>query len=450
MITPLKNSFLAASLLCASLLPTTGFAACDVPSYNEGRTKPSGFDVANAFKGRFDYPIETAEALPGFLSIDFTQDWRAYAQAVLDYSFDGNLAADFKVQANTTRAWYHAIWMHPGPSGREIMRGMTKERGTDPNQLASGVTRSFETWAIGFYNAHGATTFARVWNNPCDPAINDVYFPVGTTTFKLLFTTATKADVPYLDGAPTWQANIGIESPNVTDLSLYQIDIAVRDPRSLQTGWVFGTFVYQGTEPGSDAWKKLVPVGLSWGNDRFVLPGGPLRQNVVNTSLKNKIYGWEGRRELGWGGRLNGPADNLTSSCTSCHGSAQYPRSDDFGNVPRFAASRQDGHRRLLEYFRDIFAGTVFDAESRYFGTQNAVLARPLDYSLQLQTGLERMCAEAMAGNGPFSGQANGVPFLCDGKGSQAVATAAAPELESTAGGGDQQQNIDDLLQPIR
>lgn len=278
--------------------------------------------------------------------------------------------------------------------------------------------------------------------------MDDVYFPIGTTSFKLLFTTATSAELPYLAGAAEWQADIGPASDRVRKLRLYQVDVAVRDPRSLQTGWVFGTFVYQGSQLGDDPWKKLVPVGLSWGNDRFVSPGGQLRQNVLNADLNGKIYGWPGRRELGWGGRLNGPADNQVSSCLSCHGSAQYPRSDDFGNLPRFPATAQDSQRRLLEYFRDIFAGSVFDPESRYFGTQLAVLARPLDYSLQLQTGIERMCAAALSGDAPFDDGTVAVPPVCP-------ASPAAPggmtiSSESAAGEDARERLVDDLLGPIR
>jgi hypothetical protein len=425
-------------------IPREADAACVVPSYNQFRGIPPGFSAAQGFKGRFDFAATTSEPRPGFLSIDFTQDWRAYAQAVLDYSFEGNVAVDFNVANNNTRKWYHALWMHPGSSGREFLRGLTKERPTNPNQLADGLTASFDTWAIGFYNSLGATTFAKVWTDPCNPVIDDVYFPIGTTSFKLLFTTATGAQLSYVAGAPEWEADIGPSVDRIRKLRLYQIDIAVRDPRSLQTGWVFGTFVYQASQPGTDPWRKLVPVGLSWGNDRFVAPGGTLRQNVLNTDLAGKIYGWAGRSELGWGGRLNGPADNQVSSCVSCHGSAQYPRSDELGNVPRNPAAAADYQRRLAEYFRDIFAGSVFDAESKYFGTQISVLARPLDYSLQTQIGIERMCTAAQLRDPPFNDGTVPTPSMCP-----PAAPAGGGGPESIAAG-DRDRIMDELLEPIR
>lgn len=446
----LRLSFLLSLAICSATLaaPEEASAACDVPSYNQKRGIPPEHTAEQGFKGRFDYPVNTSEPAPPFLSIDFTQDWQGYIKAVLNYSLEGNIAVDFNVANNNTRAWYHALWMHPGDSGREFLHGLTKERPTDPNQLANGLTKSFDTWAIGFYNALGAETFARVWADRCAPAVNDVYFPIGTTSFKLLFTTATASDLPYLAGAPEWKADIGPNGDRIRTVRLYQVDVAVRDPRSLQTGWVFGTFVYQGAEAGDDPWKKLVPVGLSWGNDRFALPGTPLQQNVLNPDLSGKIYGWNGRRELGWGGRLNGPADNQISSCVSCHGSAQYPRSDDFGNLPRFPAGRQDQHRRLLEYFRDIFAGTVFDAESRYFGTQLAVLARPLDYSLQLQVGVERMCAEAAIGNAPFD--TNPAPALCAIAPPTTSIMSMGLESAAAAEAAGREPGLDELLEPVR
>jgi hypothetical protein len=439
-------SILGLNLVLLPAFAPLSRAACVVPSYNQFRGIPPGFSAAQGFKGRFDFQATTSELLPSFLSIDFTQDWRAYAQAVLDYSFEGNVAVDFNVANNNTRKWYHALWMHPGPSGRESLRGLTKERPTNPNQLADGLTTSFDTWAIGFYNAFGATTFAKVWANPCNPAIDDVYFPIGTTSFKLLFTTATGTQLPYVAGAPEWEADIGPSDDRIRKLRLYQIDIAIRDPRSLQTGWVFGTFVYQASQPGADPWKKLVPVGLSWGNDRFVAPGGPLRQNVLNTDLAGKIYGWTGRPELGWGGRLNGPADNLVSSCLSCHGSAQYPRSDELGNVPRNPAAVADYQRRLAEYFRDVFAGGVFDAESKYFGTQISVLARPLDYSLQTQTGIERMCAAAQLRDPPFDDGTLPTPAICPPP--PQPGGGGGPEATAAAADGD--RIMDELLEPIR
>ena len=102
------------------------------------------------------------------------------------------------------------------------------------------------------------------------------------------------------------------------------------------TGWIFGTFVYDGSRAGTSPFQKLVPVGLSWSDDgheksllekqgSFINPR--LRSTVINHELLEPSTGtdWRDRayvRHHGLGGRLNGPVDNLSSSCISCHGRA--------------------------------------------------------------------------------------------------------------------------------
>ena len=88
---------------------------------------------------------------------------------------------------------------------------------------------------------------------------------------KLLFTTAPVSQVPYLDGAPEWVADIH-RSQDPQDIAqtrvrLLQLDLAVRDNRSLFTGWVFGTFQYDASVQAESPWLRLRPVALIWGND---------------------------------------------------------------------------------------------------------------------------------------------------------------------------------------
>ncbi|MFP3527271.1 hypothetical protein SB912_32745, partial [Pantoea sp. SIMBA_072] len=53
---------------------------------------------------------------------------------------------------------------------------------------------------------------------------------------------------------------------------MLQLDIAVKDKRAKDTGWVFGTYVYGGG-PGSNrrgaGWYNVSAVGVMWGNDLF-------------------------------------------------------------------------------------------------------------------------------------------------------------------------------------
>jgi hypothetical protein len=133
---------------------------------------------------------------------------------------------------------------------------------------------------------------------------------------------------------------------------------------------VFGTFIYNGNAPGDTPFQRLVPIGLMWGNDPTkVITGGTLTQNFINPDLHIPQH-------LGYKGRLNGPVDNPTSSCLSCHSTAAIslnpPRPTINGIPPANPTSAQ-----LKSYFRNIKAGTPFTPGYT-----------SLDYSLQLQVGV--------------------------------------------------------------
>jgi hypothetical protein len=142
-------------------------------------------------------------------------------------------------------------------------------------------TALFQNWAVGLYNDIGAYTVHKVWKNPNEPDETQAQFEDGTVSAKLLFTQASVAQVLYLQGAKEWDAYIYCETlistnplikRSVQKLRLLQIDLAVRDSRAdATTGWVFGTMAYNGNLPGNDPWRKFVPVGLMWGNDRGCL-----------------------------------------------------------------------------------------------------------------------------------------------------------------------------------
>jgi hypothetical protein len=82
---------------------------------------------------------------------------------------------------------------------------------------------------------------------------------------------------------------------------LLQVDVAIRDSRArTTTGWVFGTFVYDGNATGETPWDRLVPVGVMWGNDpRVTTPTATrtthLKQTFVNSNLGPSQH--LGRRE---------------------------------------------------------------------------------------------------------------------------------------------------------
>ncbi|MGH9907254.1 MAG: hypothetical protein ACRD8U_16925, partial [Pyrinomonadaceae bacterium] len=235
-------------------------------------------------------------------------------------------------------------------------------------------------------------------------------FPDNTVTFKLLFTDAQVAEVPFLAGSKEWTANVypdtNYQPPRADKtMRLLQIDVAVKDPRvAATTGWVFGTFVYDGSVPGKTTWDRMIPVGLSWGDDskerRLMNQDGvfvntALTEMRVNSSLV-EVSDWDyGARAYvrhhGLGGRLNGPVDNPISSCISCHGRAAtfadaLPINQNSGKPMEFALfSVQKPSQFPVDRF-DQFFSLVRGAS--HIEVVNNERFMTTDYSLQLSAGI--------------------------------------------------------------
>lgn len=397
-------------LLAVLGAPTVHAAApAGFPSFHPGYPPPPDW-TGPVFSLSQDYPAEepAPEAYP-WLEIDFETRPFDYLRAVLAYGVEGNVEVDWRVAENTVRPWYHAPWMHTGCGGREFARGMTRERSSRPRELHPDQTEWVDNWAVGIYNAPGGWVLGQVWGGPVpEPTLTD--FPLGTVGFKLLFTAATAEEVPYLANSLAWQAHIYpatgdnpcsdpvAERPRVMrEMLLLQLDVAIRDERSEETGWVFGTFVYDASQPGESPFDRLVPVGLMWGNDpgvaeemnregAFVNPA--LTESIVNADL---VRGDDFPPErafvthFGLGGRVNGPVDNPISSCMSCHGLAASPSQVV---VPR-GVSGPAAYRAadLATFFTNVPPGPI----------DTGSFVR-LDYSLQIGFGIR---AHALCTNDP-------------------------------------------------
>ncbi len=294
---------------------------------------------------------------------EWNRAWAHYMQQLLDYiklGQDPMLGNEigWRVDVGGETRWFHVPWMAYDPTrGREFIHGMTNERtatiedfiGPLPglergeNRLPLSVTRSteagFETWAFGIYNQWGGWAVGQSW--PPDGRGRTVQygaqiapaglpFPQGTLVAKLLFTTATPEDVPYLRGSPTWQADRHIERDDEflcrrepQEVRLVQLDVAVTDSRS-PTGWVYGTFAYDGKMTGDSPWDRLAPVGVQWGSDPWTFPAVPEGSSIpAHESVLNLDIGIP--QHFGCNGRLAGPVDNKLSSCMSCHGGGFAP-----------------------------------------------------------------------------------------------------------------------------
>jgi hypothetical protein len=357
-------------ILIVSCLAATPALSVTFPDAHD---PPPANWTGKVFKLSQAYPTTLPSKEAPWEAFNFRTQPEQYIRSVFSYAIQGNIEVDWEVQSNQVRKWYHTPWLHAGNNGREFVRGMTHERSSRAGELHPQQTSTFQNWAVGSYNPRGGYAIGRVWNAAGGPDVSKGKFSNGSVAVKLLFTTATASQVPYLQGALEWQADINRNPNNLGTLRLLQIDLAVRDTRnSSRTGWVFGTYVYNGNAPGNTPWEKMIPVGLMWGNDPTVTATGvashtqQLKETWINPASQAVM------QHYGWAGRLNGPVDNPTSSCLSCHGTAQKPFISLANALPTGTESER------LNWFRNIKSGQPFDTGGR-----------SLDYSLQLAVGLQ-------------------------------------------------------------
>lgn len=362
-------------------------------------------------------PPSAATSISGYpwLAYDPTvgTDQVNYLDAILGYSLEGMVAVDFVAHANSVRRWYHVPMMTTHPTKRrEPFHGLTRERPLNSSDHSWITSDELRSYAVGFYNSLGGYTIGQVFSDPnpnnSDPSKGK--FIPGALVYKLIFAEYDASKIsstsnPLLN-APEWEMQ-NPDNPTGTPLKvrLLQVDVAVRDTRATETGWVFATFVYDETklttEP--DAWKRLTAVGLQWGNEMNGVDGGTVDESWLNSSLPS-VFG----SGFGSDGRLNGPVDNPRSSCMSCHSTAQI----FIGQTQSGGASFDDllGVRMVPDtgcspsetnyWFRNVPAGTPFGqmSDSNISTTANDGCKAPtgsppstlhsLDYSLQLKDGL--------------------------------------------------------------
>ena len=379
-----KFECLTVSLICAVGLVAKSHAAA-FPDY--GYQPPADWTGAT-FSLSQAYPATepSAGVLP-WASINPKTEPEKYMKAVIDYSFDGNIEHEFVVQQNSLRRGYHAPWMHWGPGGREFVHGLTRERVSKPFELAATQTTAQRNYAVGFYNDLGGYALGQVWKDPDHPDIAAADFPEGSVSFKLLFTTTPESQAAWLAGSPSWVADIDRDATaaavNANKVRLLQIDIAVKDKRSLKGGWIFGTFHYDSAITASSPWRKLRALSLMWGDDPKLAAekyasGKRPKQSWINQASPIVAYrnnpppGINAPSTLGWLGRANGPVDNPISSCLSCHGTAQMPA------LAKMVPPNNATPAERLNWFRNLGPDVAFSNG-----------AQSLNYSLQLGVGIQ-------------------------------------------------------------
>ena len=417
----MKQHFVLSFLLSYGCFGNSGVAAQEAHKHNHEKHgfADFGFMVSPAdyiskysdqpiFRLKADFPVEKPKTLPAFLEIDFKKEPLKYIGAVRDYAFEGNLP-DWDPFKNKVRNWYHIPWLHPtttGPNayppngGTEGFHGLIKEAPLSALQLGPnllGVQGDYSVYAVTLVNDMAGYAMGRMWKDPKNPdpkvldkRYPDGGFPYGTVFAKLLFTDAPKGidKVDYLENPLQWKAyiteNFWLSATRVVStVNLLQMDISVRDPRADRspsnpqgTGWVFGTFCYNGKVNHKNKFMNLVPVGLMWGNDpdnkiNKTNPFPPVK-TVVNKDLKETVI-FEDKmlppQHLGWNGRLNGPADLNTVSCMSCHNAAQYPAVTSLipdGAAPDggWAPPAQGGTDAWMKWFQNIDCGTSMNPQT--------------------------------------------------------------------------------------
>lgn len=372
------------------------------------------------FRLKVDFPqrMPPASSRPDALKIDFIEDWEPYMESVKNYCFEGNLPK-WNPHKNKVNNWYHIPWLHPSSTayppngGTEGFNGLIKEAPAGPYQLSSEQDGSYQVYAITIINDFAGYTMGKMWkdkDNP-DPRATDARygggFPEGTVFCKLLFADVQPDDnsVPYLENPIEWQGYIteSWDSPTraVKKLRLLQMDIMVRDKRADDwMGWVLGTYVYNGqlndrnckgkeNDPAC-RFNNLVPLGLQWGDDPKVtdniINAYPYTETKTNPNIKESVINPSPDlppQHLGWGMRLNGPADLNTSSCMSCHTAAQFPAITAL--VPPgatvtsgFAPPPTAGTPEWMSYFVNLPAATSADPK-----------AYSTDFSLQVAMSLQ-------------------------------------------------------------
>ena len=258
----------------------------------------------HVFKPRFDYPLGIPKEKHPWLAINFRNEPERYLDALLAYALEGQDRVHWDLARNRVRQWHHLPWLGPGPNGREYIHGLTRARDFGPGELSARQTDCRQNWVMAFYNGTGGALLNHIWRDPTrGPDFRYLPFLLNTVAVKLVFTEATASDDPALVGAPELQVAVhagakrnesgcpaaaeGSDNRSPTMLRLVQLDIAVREQRaSYKTGWVFGSFRYDGSIASDNPWQRLKPIGLMWGNDpqlsdEQAAANAPPRQSIL-------------------------------------------------------------------------------------------------------------------------------------------------------------------------
>jgi hypothetical protein len=269
------------------------------------------------------------------------------------------LIMDYPAWNAASARWYNEPWLG---TQRESIHG-TYEAGSFGPAIfpGTGLRATFNTHVLTYYDERAATALRNVWGaSAMNPTLTpeSAQFPEGSIIVKVALFASQNPSQPQdwwdaMRGAQIWPLYVSpgpgpeqvvppVPAPaRVWPGYVAQFDIIVKDSASSpETGWVYMTLVYDNRVAG-DAWDRMIPLGVQWGNDpQAVREGMALQENWINPAAP--LYATQ---TLGWGGRLSGPNDGArnaiaiggspdhdgqvlpnapNSSCMSCHSAAQW------------------------------------------------------------------------------------------------------------------------------
>lgn len=381
-------------LLLAALFFVVGLQAQECGPYrfrNNSIADSAGLKVigGDTFLLASNYPTDLPEKVTQpWEKIDYAKKPESYMKSVLEYLFAGFEEVDFRAERNQDRYWYHAPWMDHGYAGREPMHGLVMDYtaySEDFNTAEKGKARNY---SITYYNDRAAYTLGQVWCDPNNPDPTKAKFEEGSVFFSLVFTTADSVLFPFLANTLKWEAYVEkntllpIDDKKVSLIRLFEVDFSVRTDKS-PTGWVFGSFLFDGTE-GEDLQSRLLPVSLQWGNDPGVTPKmvreaaseeGSGEILIKESWINSEAYNPDDKentllRHMGYAGRAQRPLGSRSGAHLSEAMTASWPV------LPAIAPDNisQDS---AMQWFRNVPHGENFIE-----GYQS------LDYCLELRDGL--------------------------------------------------------------
>ncbi|MCZ8548316.1 hypothetical protein OOJ09_29445, partial [Mesorhizobium qingshengii] len=234
----------------ASVLFVCASAKAELCQSFVGSTMKGHREVPTA-NWRTDYPVRypNPKDMQAWERFNFATQPVDYMNAVLKSARDSFSLKDRRLVGTGKEPWWISEWLDYGTSGREPHMGLTKERGPNPGDLSQTSAAGYQVWAVGFYNLPGAVVLGDIFAEPCNPSLPvALKFPADTASVKFLFTDASTDDVAYLKDAPEFDAIIDaagsgsdsrpVEQRSLRTVRLLQVDIAVKDPRATDTGWV--------------------------------------------------------------------------------------------------------------------------------------------------------------------------------------------------------------------